>query len=116
MEILIMKTFKDFIDDPREATTYGYEPCLLDCLSMWAGVFELLVFKKMWSEFKALADLSIRELPLELAKQILTFAFIVLLPFGGFFITGVLSYVLYFRPSVLRPRVAKRCKLMELDL
>lgn len=45
-----MKTLKDFLHDPYEATLYGYQPSYLDCLCLTSALFGSRVFKATWVE------------------------------------------------------------------
>lgn len=110
-----MKTLKDFLHDPYEATLYGYQPSYLDCLCFTSTWFGSRIFKNTWETFLELGDCNVKQFTMELIKFILTLLIVVSIPFGGFFIIGTLSWFFTFRPKVLAPMVKKRKDIWDLQ-
>lgn len=102
------RAFRHFLDDPFEATLYGYQPCMLDVVSWWAYQVDMKMYKELFTVFCDLADCTIVEFPWEVFKLTLLVMFCLLLPLGGFLIMGVISYTTVYRKGVLQPRIIKQ--------
>lgn len=110
-----MRTLKDFLNDPYEATLYGFQPSYMDCLCFASTWFGSRIFKASWKTFLELGDWNVKQFPMELIKFILTLMMVLTIPFGGFFIIGTLSRFFTFRPKVLGPMVKSRKDAWDLQ-
>ena len=99
------RTLAHFLDRPRDATYYGYQPSYLDCISFTARLMSWKNVKNIPSMFYDLLDAEVREFPLQLIMTLLSVVSLILIPLGGFFIMGSAAYFIKYRPKVLQARM-----------
>lgn len=105
---ITMMTFKNFLDDPVNALSYGYEAWFIDYVALWADIISFKNCKKissLWLEL--LTDYTLLELPIELIRTIIITAVFISLPIT-FWLFGIISYFMFPKAAVERKKNRNR--------
>ena len=89
-----MMTFKHFLHDPINATSYGYEALYIDYCALWCYRFSFKITKSFLFEWKAVfTHYSVVEFPLEFLKLLIATILYLSIP-AMFPLYALLSYAL----------------------